>query len=113
MYIIIFTSKLCRCRELACEIIDKLSWVGSCSTIHNCTTLKFLSKNITIDFRPAVLDKTAGLRPDYYLLDEGCSYDFCESIPYCLEKRGNERLFSMRHLIMKIAEYVMYGDKED
>ena len=100
-------------KEKGFKIIDKFSWVGSCSTMHNYATLKFLSKNITIDFRPAILDKTAGLKPDYYLLDEGCSYDFCESISYCLEKRGNERLFNMRHLIMKIAEYAMYGDKED
>lgn len=112
MQIIIFTPNFSRAERLTQEIVLKLEGLTLIEETHDGTCLYFPRENIIIDIRKADLVKTGGLRPDYYLLDDGCDYEFCKSIPYAIERKGNERLFSMRHLIMKIAEIVLYG-KED
>ena len=108
MQIVIFTPNLDRCQYLVEEISLKLGKLTLIETYHHDTQLIFPRENIIIDIRKSDLIKNSGVRPDYYLVDDGCNYEFCESIPYAMERKGNERLFSMRHLIMKIAEIVLY-----
>ena len=112
MNIVIFTPNLNRRLCLVKEIVLKLERFTLIESYHDDAQLVFPRENIIIDIRKADLAKTGGLRPDYYLLDDGCDYEFCKSIPYAIERKGNERLFSMRHLIMKIVEIILYG-KED
>ena len=110
MYIVIFTPKSSRAKELGDEILDKLSCIGTCNVRHNGRTFEFPSKKIVIDIRDADLLRTGGLRARYYLIDDGCDYEFCENIGYSLLRRGDEQLCNMRHLIMKICEFALYGD---
>lgn len=112
MYIVIFTPKTDRVKDLGREIMDKLYLIGPCNVRHYGTTFQFPSRDIAIDIRYASLSKTGGLRPRYYLLDDGCDYDFCECIKYSLQRRGDEQLYSMRHLIMKVIEFALYGDED-
>lgn len=44
MYIVIFTPKSSRAKELGDEILDKLSCIGTCNVRHNGRTFEFPSK---------------------------------------------------------------------
>ena len=60
MYIVIFTPKTDRVKDLGREIMDKLYLIGPCNVLHYGTTFQFPSRDIVIDIRYASLSKTGG-----------------------------------------------------
>lgn len=111
MNIVIFSNNGIRTKYLKQEIIDKLGRLIKLEIFNNGSIPIIEIGDIMISIRPADITKTGGLKPDYYLLDNGCSYEFCEQVK-CLKRKGNEELYSMRHLIMKVIDTILY-DEED
>ena len=111
MNIVIFSRNDIRAKYLKQEIIDKLGRLIKLETFDNGLIPIIEIGDIMISIRPADITKTGGLKPDYYLLDDSCSYEFCEQINR-LKRKGNEELYSMRHLIMKVIETILYGEED-
>lgn len=103
-------------KAISSEIIEKLCCSRNVRVSNGGTHFKVVNEvesvAAIIDILPDTPDKLRGRSADYALCDPSCCIAFDQACAESCERRGVRKLGSLREMVLKVIELILYESEE-